>query len=402
MPLSLVRFVCRLAGCVVLFLSASICLAQEKPVRFGQNLQMRGSLDASRLVFERKKLGHVAFIGGSITEMEGYRPLVCEQLKKRFPQTTFTFTNAGIASTCSNTGAFRLTRDVFANGLVDLLFVEFAVNDDQDGHFSREECIRGMEGIVRRARLENPRVDIVMTFFVNESMLESYRVGKVPLSIEAHETVARHYEVPTSNVAKQLCEEIAAGTTSWRQYGGVHPGPLGNALAAEMISEILNRSWAKPLPNDAPVHLLPKAPLDGLSYFAGRLLEPKAAQLKAGWTLEVPNWKNLPGGTRSRFEALPMLCATAPGAELTLDFSGNAIGAFVVAGPDAGVAEVSIDSGVFRSVNLFHEFSANLHYPRTVMLASELSPGKHSLTLRISSQTQKSGFAMRIMAFSLN
>ena len=41
----------------------------------------------------------------------------------------------GIASTCSVTGAHRLTRDVLSKGDVDLFFIEFAVNDDQDaGH----------------------------------------------------------------------------------------------------------------------------------------------------------------------------------------------------------------------------------------------------------------------------
>src|SRR6185312_10434682 len=96
------------------------------------NVHRRGSLTNSRLYFEKKKVGHVVFLGGSITEMNGYRPLVCDYLRKRFPQTKFTFTNAGIASTCSTTGAFRLASDVLDKGPVDLLFVEFAVNDDQD------------------------------------------------------------------------------------------------------------------------------------------------------------------------------------------------------------------------------------------------------------------------------
>ncbi|MEM7387444.1 MAG: alpha/beta hydrolase, partial [Verrucomicrobiota bacterium] len=38
------------------------------------NVRLRGNLDNSRVRFEREKKGHVAFIGGSITEMNGYRP----------------------------------------------------------------------------------------------------------------------------------------------------------------------------------------------------------------------------------------------------------------------------------------------------------------------------------------
>jgi hypothetical protein len=59
-------------------------------------------------------------------------------LQRRFPDTKFTFTDAGLSSTCSTTGAFRLSTDVLSQGPVDLLFIEFAVNDDQDaGHAMR-------------------------------------------------------------------------------------------------------------------------------------------------------------------------------------------------------------------------------------------------------------------------
>ncbi len=70
--------------------------AERKVAREG-NICLRGSLTNARLQFERAKKGHVAFIGGSITEMEGYRPMVCGILKRRFPNTEFVFTAAGIA-----------------------------------------------------------------------------------------------------------------------------------------------------------------------------------------------------------------------------------------------------------------------------------------------------------------
>ena len=74
---------------------------------FGENVVLRGSLNNSRIKFETEKKGTVAFMGGSITQMNGYRPMVCELLKKRFPDTAFKFIDAGIASTCSTTGPGR-------------------------------------------------------------------------------------------------------------------------------------------------------------------------------------------------------------------------------------------------------------------------------------------------------
>ena len=100
-----------------------------------QNITLRGNLLNSMTVFEKSQKGRVAFMGGSITEMDGYRPMVMEFLKSRFLETEFEFINAGISSTCSTTGAFRLERDVLSKGPIDLFFLEFAVNDDQDaGH----------------------------------------------------------------------------------------------------------------------------------------------------------------------------------------------------------------------------------------------------------------------------
>ena len=372
---------------------------------FGDNVQFRGQLDNARVKFERQKQGTVAFIGGSITEMEGYRPMVCSLLQKRFPETKFKFIAAGISSTCSTTGAFRLDRDVLSAGPVDLFFVEFAVNDDQDAHHTRAECIRGLEGILRHARTQNPAMDIVVTFFVNPEMLKTLQAGQVPLTIEAHTAAAQHYAVSTINLAKEVADEITAGKLTWQQYGGVHPAPFGNAIAAKMIDELFARAlWDQPLPAAATpaAHALPPAPLDPLNYAAGRFVDPKLAHVKQGWTLEIPDWKKLPGSKRSRYTSIPMLCAAATGAEATLDFEGTAVGAFIVAGPDAGIAEASLDGGPFHAVDLFHDYSKGLHYPRTVLLGAGLPPGKHTLTLRIAAATRSAGHAMRIMQFTAN
>ena len=123
------------------------CVIAAEPNR---NVIARGSYANSQCQFERNKTGRVAFMGGSITQMNGYRPMVASLLQKRFPETTFTFTPAGISSTCSTTGAFRLATDVLAKGPVDLFFIEFAVNDDQDAGHSSQECVRGMEGLSDR------------------------------------------------------------------------------------------------------------------------------------------------------------------------------------------------------------------------------------------------------------
>jgi len=370
------------------------------------NVHFRGSLNNSRVQFENNKTGHVAFIGGSITEMNGYRPMVCEILKRRFPRTEFTFTDAGISSTCSTTGAFRLQRDVLGKGPVDLFFVEFAVNDDQDAAHARRECIRGMEGIILQTRRHNPNADIVITHFVNEGMIKTIQGGATPLSSGSHEEVARHYGISTIDLAREVAEQITAGTLTWKKFGGTHPAPFGNALCAGMIDRLMSTAWSGPLSADAgkSPHPMPPEPLDANNYGRGRFVDPADAQLLGGWALHVPDWKELPGGCRGRFAKETLLCADELGAELTLKFNGTAVGAYVLAGPDAGIVEASIDGAAPKQLDLFHRYSRGLHYPRTVVFDADLEPGEHVLKLRITdkSNKQSSGHAMRIVKFAVN
>ena len=67
------------------------------------------------------------WLGGSITEMRGWRDMIKDDLRQRFPQTEFTFIDAGIPSTGTTPHAFRFENDVLAHGTPDLLFVEGAV-----------------------------------------------------------------------------------------------------------------------------------------------------------------------------------------------------------------------------------------------------------------------------------
>lgn len=377
------------------------CVASAAP--FGDNVILRGSLDNVRIKFSQGGTATVAFLGGSITEMNGYRPMVCEILKKRFPETEFTFIAAGISSTCSTTGAFRLKRDVLSKGKVDMLFVEYAVNDDQDAHHTPENCIRGMEGVVRQARMANPEMDIVMTFFVNKYIMGELQNGRIPLTIQQHTKVAEQYEIPTINLANEVAMQIKNGKLTWKKFGGVHPAPFGNAIAASMIDELFNRAWKKPLKGDArPVaHTMPK-PLDELSYFNGRFVNISKAELKCGCMIKVPDWKRLKGDKRSRYTSCDTLCAEGTGAEFSFEFEGRAVGAFITAGPDAGVCEASVDGGAFKTIDLLRSYSKGLHYPYTVMFANELKPGKHKLVVRMLEGPTPERKALRIMQFCVN
>ncbi|MDP6635887.1 MAG: SGNH/GDSL hydrolase family protein [Phycisphaerae bacterium] len=404
-----------MSGVSILLIGLALCSTApaakappaKQPVTVGDsNFHLRGCLKNSRIQFTRGKTGHVAFIGGSITEMNGYRPMVCSLLTKRFSETKFTFTDAGISSTCSTSGAGRLSTHVLGKGPVDLFFIEFAVNDDQDAGHALRECIRGMEGVIRHARTFNPNMDIVITYFVNPGMVKTINAGKNPIPMTGHKKVAEYYSISTIDLAREVAQQIKAETLTWKKFGGTHPAPFGNAMCTKMIEKLMDEAWAKPLAADAKktAHKMPAKPIDPQSYFNARFVDPAKAKIKSGWKLGVPDWKSLKGGKRGRFTKIDMLCAEAPGAELTLEFTGKGIGAYVSAGPDAGVLEATIDGAKPVKVDLYHRYSRGLHYPRTVMFSADLKPGKHTLILKTVAieGREQGGTAARIMQFVAN
>src|SRR5688572_9681517 len=60
--------------------------------------QLRSGLDNCRIKFTRDKAGVVCYVGGSITASPGWSQQVDADLKRRYPETKFTFVHAGISS----------------------------------------------------------------------------------------------------------------------------------------------------------------------------------------------------------------------------------------------------------------------------------------------------------------
>ena len=366
---------------------------------------LRGDYRNSYQMFEKERVGTVAFLGGSITEMKGWRDMICEDLKQRFPYTKFTFIDAGIPSTGSTPGAFRLADDVLSKAKVDLLFVEAAVNDDTNG-FNAIEQVRGMEGIVRHALLSNPSMDIMMLHFIYDPFIPKLDGGQMPDVILNHERVANHYLIPSVNLATEIAARMREGEFNWEQFGGTHPKPLGHAYYAATINKVLDEIYASCVAAGPAVkpHVLPAVPLDGYSYTNGKLVDIRQAHINKGWQL-VPSWTpRLIVEARPGFVDVPMLETDRPGAKPTLDFEGTAVGIFCVSGPAAGILEYSIDGAPFKKLDTFTAWSGGLYIPWVYMFDTELPKGKHRLMLRMSKDhhQQSKGTACQIRQFVVN
>jgi pimeloyl-ACP methyl ester carboxylesterase len=380
-------------------------LRHNEMYRGKMDIHRRGTLNNCRLKFEREKKGRVAFMGGSITEMNGWREMVCHELQIRFPDTEFEFINAGISSTGTTPGAFRFERDVLCNGPVDLLFEEAAVNDETNG-FSDIEQVRGMEGIIRQARLSNPEMDIVMLHFIWDGMLTALSQDIMPQVILNHEKVAEYYQIPSINLAWEVSRRMQAGEFDWNMFGGTHPAPFGHKIYAAAISRLFDEMWHFPLDGFGAVnpHSLPSAPLDPYSYSGGKLVDIRQAKLGKGWKY-APDWQpKLKAGARKGFVNVPAIEALTPGSQLRFAFTGKTVGLFHVAGPDAGVIEYSVDGKPFREKDLFTEWSAGLYLPWMTILEAGLDEGRHELVLRMTKKHHPDGkgHACQIFYFAVD
>lgn len=363
---------------------------------------MRGGLSNSRMKFERTKKGRVAFLGGSITYNHGWRDMVCDYLKKRFPDTEFEFIAAGIPSMGSTPGAFRIDRDVLSKGKIDLLFEEASVNDSSNGRSSDEQK-RAMEGIIRSVRSNNPAADVVFMYFVDPDKLKSYKKGETPEVIKNHNTIAAHYNIPSINLAKEVYDRIEAEEFTWEDdFKNLHPSPFGQKIYFNSMKTLLDNAWYGNVAEDDKItnHILP-SPYDKYHYGNGKLIDIKNAKFKKGWEI-VKNWKPTDGThSRANYRNVPMLIGKTPGKKLKFEFTGEAVGIAIAAGYDAGILEYRIDGGEWKKQDLFTRWSSHLHLPWYYTLATGLKNKKHKLEIRLTEDKNinSKGTACRIRYF---
>ena len=167
---------------VLPLLGVTAALGQSQPTSpLPPVVQERGSLPH---VFAKLKAGKpvtIAYFGGSITagagasdgEKTSYRALVGQWFTTTFPQASVTNVNAAIGGTGSDLGAFRLKRDVLGHH-PDLVFVEYAVNDNGTPDIMVD---RAMEGIVRQIRRADPATDVCFVYTFVPAWLPEIETG---------------------------------------------------------------------------------------------------------------------------------------------------------------------------------------------------------------------------------
>ncbi len=306
----------------------------------------------------------VAYLGGSITAMNGWRNKTTEWLKATYPTASFKEVHAAIGGTGSDLGVFRLGRDVLAYK-PDLLFVEFATND---GGQAPEQIWRSMEGIVRQTWKQDPLTDIVFTYTITTAFTNDYVNGMCNRSASAMEMLADHYGIPSINFGirvaqllkenklimdakvietavpkespdrdKQVREMIAADKRLLFANDGVHPREEGHELYKAAI--IAGLTQMKDLPATDHQAKLAKAFVAD-NWEAAKMIPLNAKMLSGNWqALPKDDGKQKAFGDRMG----QIWTADQPGSKLHFKFKGSVGKIYDLLGPDGGQVTITVD-----------------------------------------------------------
>lgn len=370
-----------------------------KPLPHQPYIELNQGLGNAFEKFRTTKKGTVAFLGGSITHNPGWRNKTSQYLQEHFPDTEFTFITAGIPSLGSTPHAFRFSRDVLAQGTPDLLFLESAVNDRGNG-FSEKAQIKALEGIVRQMYYKNPKANVVLMAFAEPMKNADYDAGKEPLEVAVHQRIAKYYGAAYINLAREVYDRIKAGEFTWKyDFKDLHPSPYGQEVYFQTIKELL-----KIEPSVVTTAAKLPLPIDKFSYEKASYHALEEAKNLKSFTL-VPDWKPADKvSTRPGFVNVPMIVGDEANASMDFEFKGRGVGIAIISGPDAGKITYTIDGKKPQTLDLFTQWSTQLHLPWYLMLADELSPGKHKVHITISpDKNEKSiGNACRVVHFLVN
>lgn len=346
--------------------------------------------DVRRLqhVFARANDGEdivIGVIGGSITEgaaadprTSRYGDLVAKWFKKRFKKVKVKYVNAGLGATGSGIAAHRAYKDLLRYK-PDLVVTEFAVNDGKERSFAET-----YEGLLRQILKQGNHPAVVMLFTM-------YNNGDN--SQQSQERLGNHYALPMISYRDGVWPEIESGRMQWPDIGAdrVHPNSNGHRYCAEMIINLLEMVYDQ-MPGKgmkpAKVRDLPRPLYTDIFEFAKLHTADTFVPIRnAGFTTSTERLGNA-------------WVADKPGSKLEFEVEGTHIRAvFWKIKKDMGIAIAQVDQ--LPTVNMDGWFEQDWGgYDCEVVLAKDLKPGKHKVTITIldENNTNSNGHRFQLSA----
>lgn len=377
-------------------LTMSIYAADPYPLRDAVEFSARGGCPN---VFQKLQAGKpvkIAYLGGSITAQNGWRPKTLGWFRSQFPKAKVDEINAAIGGTGSDLGVYRLRHDVLQHK-PDLLFVEFAVND---GGAPPERIHKSMEGIVRQTWKADPATDICYVYTLTKGMLGNLQEGKYPRAASAMEALADHYAIPSIHMGLKVARLEKTGKvvfaedkpkaarlaamkegTYYFSKDGVHPyDDTGHILYLEAVARAMKeiREAGK-----AGAHALPKAFVADNWEDAG-MVPLSRATLSAGWRKLDPAQDGLAKRFRNRMSE--MWVAQNAGESVEFKFRGSDAKIYDLLGPSCGKVSIKVNGKPQSARDRFDPY-CTYHRLATMAVATGLDAGQvHTVELEVAEE----------------
>jgi len=316
----------------------------------------------------------VGFIGGSITDGRpghNWPEPVTRWLVESFPSARIAVENAGIGATGSDLAVFRAQRDLIDTGC-DLVFVEFAVNDNE---VPTERRARTREGLLRRL-LADGRRDVVLVYTYCQDMYEDMMNGRVPPSIAEFEELAGHYGLSSVWMGKHALEEVKRGRLRWEEWlpDGLHPTQRGSLSYGESVIGFLREALLTESERAASAFVLPE-PLHAGNWQDARLVPFEQIRTEGPWM--VKRWVNLHWIDRA-------LTTFAVGAKLSFAFEGRGLALAFDFGKRSAEFRYRIDGGEWAvSSRERPDWCGDGGWLKLETLADDLPQGRHEVELEV-------------------
>ena len=323
-----------------------------------------------------------------------WRGLTTNWLRTNFPHAQINEVYAAIGGSGSNFGAFRVIDNLRLRDNAfkpDLLFIDFAINDQYDGT-SANDVKTYMETIVRTVNQYAPYCDIIFVYVTDSTRLAYTDSSHYPTLAAQHE-VAPKYGIQEIYVGKLTCEKYnitssSAWTNSGLFYDTVHPVVAGYAEYGAFVAEVLQ---AELITKNLNPHLYSTKILPSASY--GALTAParyffNGASGKTTFTLTE---------NKSSLDEYGSLSATAAGAKVKFTFKGTGLQLWTYARTEASTIKVTVDG-------------TSTNYPiqrggsdgnKAYVLATGLSNTTHTVTIESVSVSSTSGKELTLRALMI-
>lgn len=344
------------------------------------------------------ELVRVAFFGGSLTwganasdpQRTSYRALMMDYLRQRYPKAPLVFTDAAIGGTGSQLGIFRLERDVLASR-PDLVFLDFTANDGLES--ASRPPLASYEAILRDLIGRGiPVVQVLLGFRFNFG--SSYNLADLPRRRD-HLELAAAYQTAVGDAFPLIQTRIESGTETleglW-PFDGAHPDDAGYRLFFEAVQLGFEQAVAQ-----QRVCHVPAKPLFSDTYRQRTRHHLVEHELPAGWTRQKTFRTSLWfDGLSSRWMGDVAACTAADYETvqpIELTFAGKLVAVFGEADQDGLGFRAWIDgepqlyqpaSG--QPATSVWDFSTRRFGQGRLfiwrVLADNLSPGRHTLSIR--------------------